>query len=178
VGLEPSRASFDRVKARFARHLNLRFVSGSLDECPNSEVPAGRYETVVCMNVLEHIRDDVDALERMRRLCSQKGRVVVLVPAHMCIYGELDRAVGHYRRYTRRALRQAFEQAGLRATYSFHLNALGFFGWWWHSRVLKRERIPVDAGRFFNRLVPFLDAAERLIPPPFGQSVIMVGTPR
>src|SRR5690606_19885133 len=105
------------------------------------------------------------------------GRVVILVPAHMCIFGGIDRAVGHYRRYSRRSLREAFERAGLRTTYSLYLNGLGFFGWWWHSRVLDRDYISPDAGRLFNRLVPYLDAAERLIPPPFGQSLITVGIP-
>jgi len=97
--------------------------------------------------------------------------------AHMSIYGALDRSFGHCRRYNRRCLGRAFEAAGLRPTYSFYMNALGYFGWWWHSRLLRREQIPVQTGRFFNRLVPLLDAIERILPPPFGQSLVMVGTP-
>ena len=177
VGIEPSSKPLERVRARFAHHLNLRFTACPLNECPNPDVPTGEFDTVVCMNVLEHIEDDVDALDRMRRLCSSRGRVVILVPAHMCIFGQLDRAVGHHRRYNRRSLQQVFERAGLRTTYSFYLNALGFFGWGLHSRILKRDQIAVDSGRLFNRLVPFLDAAERVIPPPFGQSVVTVGVP-
>jgi len=177
LGMEPSPQSFERVRARFACHLNMKFVGCRLDECPNPDVPAGEFDSVICLNVLEHIEDDVDALVRMRGLCGPRGRVIVLVPAHGCIYGQMDRSVGHYRRYSRRQVRQAFERAGLRIVHAFYLNALGFFGWWWHGRVLKREQIPVQAGRFFNRLVPFLDAAERLLPPPFGQSLIAVGTP-
>src|SRR5690606_30206779 len=60
VGLEPSEASFREVRARFARHLNTRFLNCPLDECPGPEVPAGTFDTVMCLNVLEHIEDDVD----------------------------------------------------------------------------------------------------------------------
>ena len=108
---------------------------------------------------------DVDGLARMRRVCHDRGRVIILVPAHMSIYGELDRSFGHVRRYNRRTLRRAFEAAGLQVSYSFYMNALGYFGWWWQSRWQRREEISVSGARLFNRLVPFLDAAERLPAP-------------
>jgi len=176
VGIEPQRACCEHVRQRFADHLNLRFVQCQLADCPSREVPTAGFDTVVCLNVLEHIEDDVGSLVRMRQLCGPKGRVVILVPAHMHLYGQLDRSFGHYRRYNRAGLRKTFAAAGLKPVYSTYMNALGCLGWWWHSRCRKRRQIPRDASRFFNRLVPFLDAAERLVPPPFGQSLIMVGT--
>lgn len=177
VGIEPLEQSIGLAEPRFKNHLNVRFVQGVLENFPNNQVPQDHFDTVVCMNVLEHIEDDVDSLRRMRLMCKPRGRVVILVPAHMSIYGEIDRSFGHYRRYNRKSLGRVFRAAGLNPTYSFYMNSLGYFGWLWHSRLMKREQIPGDAGRFFNRLVPFLDAFERVVRLPFGQSVIMIGTP-
>ncbi len=175
VGLEPLPASFRRSVRRFRDHLNTRIVNCSLEDCPSDIVAAGGFDTLLCMNVLEHIDDDIAALSTMRRLCAPGGRVVILVPAHMSIYGELDRSFGHCRRYNRRSLSAAFRQAGLEPTYSRYLNSIGFFGWFWEGRCLCRSQIRPQSAHLFNRLVPFIDAVERLLPLPFGQSLLMVG---
>lgn len=177
VGIEPFRPSLEKAQRRFAKHLNVEFAGCRLDESPNELVPAESFDTVLCMNVLEHINDDVDSLRRMRQLCRSDGNVVTLVPAHMSAFGGLDRAAGHFRRYSRRSLGRAFERAGLAVTHSFYMNALGYFGWLWYGRFLGREQLPASGARLFNRLVPLLDAFERIIPPPFGQSLVMAGTP-
>jgi SAM-dependent methyltransferase len=177
VGIEPLAASLRQSTRRFREHLNTRFFNGVLQDCPNEAVPAGAFDTVLCMNVLEHIEDDVGALYTMCLLCAPRGRVVVLVPAHMSIYGELDRAFGHCRRYNRKTLAVAFREAGLLPTYSRYINTIGYFGWLWEGRCLHRRQINPRSARLFNRLVPFIDAFERLLPLPFGQSLLMVGRP-
>lgn len=177
VGIEPSPPSLETARERFADHLNVEIIQGFLSDCPCENVPAAGFDTVICLNVLEHIEDDVDALKRMSEMCAAKGRVVILVPAHMSIFGRLDRSFGHWRRYSRRSLRRTFARAGIDVTYSRYMNSLGYFGWWWQSRIRRRNQIPVQSARVFNRIVPFLDAIERLIPFPFGQSLIMIGTP-
>ncbi len=177
VGIEPSADSFRQAQAYFSNHLNVRLINAFLSDVPQEVAPAGSFDTVLCVNVLCEIEDEIAALRAMRQLCRPGGNVVVLAAAHMGLYGALDRAYGFYRRHSRRSLRRAFESAGLRPTTAFHMNALGFFGWWWHSRVLKRKQIGTGSTRFFERLVPFLDAFERVVRPPFGQSLVMVGTP-
>jgi len=177
VGIEPLAASLRQSTERFRDHLNTRFFNGVLQDCPNETVPAGAFDTVLCMNVLEHIEDDVGALNTMRLLCGPHGRVVILVPAHMSIYGELDRAFGHCRRYNHKSLAAVFSKAGLLPTYGRYMNAIGYFGWFWEGRCLRRQQINLQSARLFNRLVPFIDAFERLLPLPFGQSLLMVGRP-
>lgn len=175
VCLEPFEPYCRHLRSRFAPHRNVRVVQGAIEQCPGPEVPAGQFDTVVCLNVLEHIEDDVSALRRMRELLAPGGRVIVLVPALHFLYGQMDRALGHVRRYSRRSLRGAFRQAGLRPVSARYLNALGMLGWWWHGRVRGRTVVPVGATRLFDRMVPFLAAWERLVPPLIGQSVVMVG---
>jgi SAM-dependent methyltransferase len=175
TGIEPFPAAYRELCGRFRNHLNVNFFQCSLENCPNKDVPAGCFDTLLCLNVLEHITDDADALQCMSRCLSLRGRVVILVPAHMSIYGELDRSFGHYRRYTRRGLNRLFKQAGLKPVHSFYMNHIGYFGWWWQGRILQQDNISPRASWFFNRLVPFLDAFERVVRLPFGQSLVMVG---
>lgn len=136
-----------------------------------------RLDTVVALNVVEHIRDDVGALRTMRSLVGTDGRVVILVPALPSIHGSLDDDLGHWRRYTPATLRGAFEAAGLRVTKLWWFNRVGVAGWWLNAKVRKVRRIPLDQLRAFDAMVPAL-RLERFLPLPFGQSLIAVGVPR
>lgn len=133
-----------------------------------------RLDTVIATNVVEHIEDDLGTIRTMRSLLAPGGRAVILVPALQSIYGEMDRELGHCRRYGRSRLRQLMERAGLRIERIDWFNRAGVFGWWFNGRVRRVGRIPLDQLRTFDRLVPML-RLERFLPLPFGQSLIAVG---
>lgn len=177
VCLEPFEPYFQYLKRRMAAHLNVTLCPHRIEDVPNADLPEGGFDTTVCLNVLEHIADDAAALGRMRQLVSPGGKVIIFVPALPVLYGEMDRAMGHIRRYTRPALARLFRQAGLRPTHSRYVNVVGALGWLWNGRVLRRGRIPESATVAFDRMVPILSALERLIPPLAGQSLLMVGRP-
>jgi len=145
---------------------------------PDPEAPArlGRYrlDTVIATNVVEHIEDDLGTVVTMRGLLAAGGRVIILVPAMQAIYGELDRELGHYRRYSRRRLALLMERAGLRVERMIWFNRIGVFGWWFNGRIRRTRLIPLEQLRTFDRLVPML-RFERFLPLPFGQSLIAVG---
>ena len=177
VCLEPCAPYREYLARRFASHLNVAFAARRIEECPAPDAPESSFDSVVCLNVLEHIDDDAGVLARFRRLVRPGGRVIVLVPGSPFLYGAMDRAMGHRRRYTLRGLRRAFVAAGLRPVTSRHVNLLGALGWGWRGRVRRKETIPEAQTRLFDRMVPVLSALERIIPPPFGQSVLVVGQP-
>jgi SAM-dependent methyltransferase len=133
-----------------------------------------RLDTVVALNVIEHIAEDVEALRCVRDMLQPGGRAVILVPALEGLFGSLDTALGHYRRYTRRSIAEGMRQAGFRVERVFYFNLLGTLGWWLNARIRKVPRIPLAQLRNFDRLVPML-RIEDLIRLPFGQSVIAVG---
>lgn len=91
--------------------------------------------SIVCINVLEHIEDDVAALAALKEVSAPDGRLAILVPAHPGLYGEMDRQAGHFRRYTRGSLRESMENAGWTVDSTFYANAVGAIGWWVHNRV-------------------------------------------
>ncbi len=175
VCLEPFVPYRDYLAGRFAAHANVSVFAEKIQDCPNSDVPAGEFDSVVCLNVLEHIDDDVDALARMKQLLSPGGRVIVLVPALQCIYGEMDRAMGHLRRYSLGSLKKTFAKAGLKVRHARYMNFLGVAAWWWRGKIRRKSTIPVSATRKFDRLVPVLSAVERLLPMFIGQSAVAVG---
>jgi len=146
------------------------------DPAAKARFAEDRLDTIVALNVVEHIEDDVGALGTMREILAPGGRIVILVPALEALYGEMDRELGHHRRYTRRTLSDLFRQAGFRVERLFWFNRAGVPGWWFNGRVRKVKRIPVDQLKAFDVMVPML-RLERFLPLPFGQSLVAVGTP-
>jgi SAM-dependent methyltransferase len=134
-------------------------------------------DSVVAINVLEHLEDDVGALRDLRGTVVPGGTVVLLVPGYPALYGEFDRAVGHLRRYTPVTLRRAVEAAGLRVEVLRPVNLLGGLAWWAAVRVGGRARpTPVLVELYDRFIVPLVRLSERLVEPPFGQSVICVAS--
>ena len=147
---------------------------------PYEEAPARfkahRLDTVIALNVVEHIEDDAGALRTMAGLLVPGGRAVILVPALQGILGSLDEELGHFRRYSRASLAAVFSAAGLRLERMFWYNRIGVFGWWLNGCVRRLKRIPIGQLRAFDRMVPIL-RYERFLPLPFGQSLVAIGTP-
>lgn len=137
-------------------------------------VASRSFDTIVCLNVLEHVADDALSLLAMRGLLGSGGRLILLVPALPALYGSLDRALGHVRRYTPRELRAKFDRAGLRMRHLEYFNLAGIPGWWFTGRVLQRQIIPAASLRWFDALVP-LFRLERYLPWRIGQSLIAIG---
>jgi SAM-dependent methyltransferase len=131
-------------------------------------------DTVVALNVVEHIPEDVASLRCMAGMLVHGGRAVVLVPALPVLYGSLDDGLGHARRYRRAELRSAFAQAGLRVTHCFYFNLVGTAGWFWNARVRRARQLPPRQVAWFDALVPLL-RLEDAVPLPFGQSLVAVG---
>jgi SAM-dependent methyltransferase len=131
--------------------------------------------TVVAINVLEHIDDDVGALKALASMTEPGGRIVLWVPAYMQLYGDFDRAVGHVRRYTPATMSAAIRNAGLRPELVKPVNLLGGIAWW---ATVRRGGVGTPNPRLvraYDRfVVPVTRAVERRFTPPFGQSVLAV----
>ena len=132
------------------------------------------FDTVMSLNVLEHVENDVVALEHMRKLLVPGGRLVLIVPAHRWLYGTMDQAIGHLRRYDRALMNDTLAQAGFSPVVLKYLNAVGTLGWFVNGRVLRQSVPPSGQLRLFNVIVPFLRAVERRVPPSFGLSLLAV----
>ena len=162
-----------RLRTRFANHSNISVVHLYLPH-DDRAVAGQRFDTIICLNVLEHVEDDITSLAAVRKPLEPKGRLVLLVPALPALYGSIDRALGHHRRYTRADLIAKLERAGFRLVHIEYFNLAGIPGWWWAGRVLQRQTIPAGSLKLYDTLVPVF-RLERLIPWRVGQSLIAVG---
>jgi SAM-dependent methyltransferase len=135
VLIEPERACADVLDERFGGEARVTVERDQLPEAEALLERPGAFDFALCLNVLEHVNDDVRALAVIAGALRPGGRLGVLVPAGPKLFGSLDVHYGHHRRYTRASLRAVAEAAGLRVTALYPFNALGIPGWWFRTRT-------------------------------------------
>lgn len=131
-------------------------------------------DTAVCLNVLEHVQDDVHALRNMRDALVPGGRICLLVPVNKWLYGPMDAIDHHYRRYTRAELNAKVEAADLIVEHQQYFNMLGIAAWFVTNRVLRRPLAAQVQYDLYDAIVPVLRRLERVVPPPTGLSLVTV----
>lgn len=131
-------------------------------------------DTAVCLNVLEHVADDVHALRNMRDTLLPGSHICLLVPCNKWLYGPMDAIDHHFRRYTTRELNAKLDEANLTVVHQHYFNLLGIPAWFLTNRVFRRSLAAPAQYSLYDSLVPFLSAVERLVPPPNGLSIVMV----
>jgi len=139
---------------------------GYTDASSGETYPKGEFDTIICLNVVEHIEDDVKALRNIRASLSKDGRAIILVPSGPGLFGTLDTVLGHFRRYTRDQLVEACARAGFRVEKVLKFNRIGSPGWWWNGKVLKNTTFGFWQIKLLNSLVPFVRPIDRFLPLP------------
>lgn len=140
---------------------------------PTSE--QANHSCLVSYNVLEHIDDHVAALQSMGGLVQPGGHIVLVCPAFPFAMSPVDIATGHVRRYTKRSMRKALTDAGLEVVSVRYANSLGLICYYAFTSLLKQAPSKGKTIIIYDRLVvPIVRGLERIIRPPFGQSVLAV----
>jgi len=173
VSIEPHHPFFKKLAEAFPGH---PVVQGTIDDLKGDE----RWDAIISINVLEHIKDDEHELKEYHHRLAKGGSLCLFVPARPEIYAPIDKDFGHFRRYTRRELRSKLEQAGFRVDRLRYYNVAGYFAWWLNFRLLKKRGFNTRAIRFFDRFIfPPVHAVEsRICPPLIGQSLLAIAVAR
>jgi len=150
----------DILRNRFRRQPTIRVERLDLGSDDARLLRDYAFDTVVCLNVLEHIENDVDALKRLHDLLVPGGHLLLFVPADPALFGTMDVQVGHYRRYSRETLDAAIRAAGFELREIRYHNVFGRLGWWFNGQVLKRRHLPAAQARLFDFFIPILRAFE------------------
>jgi SAM-dependent methyltransferase len=160
---------------RFSNKPNVRTASYRfpLSEADRQELAAERLDTIVCLNVLEHIEHDRDTLRDFASVLQPGGHLVLLVPALKALYGSLDEHLHHFRRYASDELRDAVTSSGLTIDTMRYLNRPAVPGWFFSSRILRRRVMPRGQLRVFKWVMPLLKLEEQR-PPGFGLSLLVL----
>jgi 2-polyprenyl-3-methyl-5-hydroxy-6-metoxy-1,4-benzoquinol methylase len=168
-----STRSVDRLRSRFAQHPNVDIRLVDIAATADGRL----YDSVVLVNVLEHIDDDANALEKLRASLRPGGRVCVFVPAFDGLYSDFDQRIGHRRRYRKSQLVSALDRAGFAIEDARYINTVGAVAWWVVARQLGQVPTRQWSVSLYDRLVvPSLRKIEAGRSPRFGQSLFCVGT--
>ena len=171
TAIEPSERLADQLNEAVAAHPQVETVIGDLTNVP----PAARHGSAVMFNVLEHIEADGEALRLVYERLKPGACLVLWVPAFQLLYSDFDRRVGHYRRYRLRGLKSLVRDAGYTVERARYANAIGWFSWLVFCRLLRMTPTAGALTRVFDRFfVPVISRVERVLRPPFGQSVFLV----
>ena len=144
-------------------YLGVAFVDASrADTFPQDQ----RFDTAICLNVVEHLEDDLGALRNIYGALDEGGRAIVLVPCGPRLFGTLDEVLGHFRRYTIPQLRAVAEQAGFQVENILEFNRAGSPAWWLNAKILKRTTFGLNQVRVLNFMTPFFRRADSILPFP------------
>jgi len=163
------------LRQRFSGRANVSVEQGDLtDSGIYKPYSTEKLDTVFCANVLEHIAEDQKVLSHFYQVLEEGGHCVLIVPAGPRLFGSLDEAVGHYRRYTQDDLMEKLRAAGFQIVHSQRFNRLGSIAWFFSSRVFRRRTLSPQSMRWYSRIVPLAKVLDWLLPVP-GMSLIVVG---
>ncbi|MGV3767346.1 MAG: class I SAM-dependent methyltransferase [Chitinophagaceae bacterium] len=164
------------LRERFAQHPKLKEVVqidlAAPDFTTRYAALLNTFDTVIALNVVEHIADDKLAIANCRALLKKNGSLIVLVPAYQLLFNRFDTALGHFRRYTRQSLKTLLSTAGTTILQTKYFNFAGLFGWWFSGALLKKKTIPKGQLHLFEKLVPVFRLTDKLLLKSAGLSVI------
>ena len=175
TALDPSERCTKILRDRFEGEREVEVVAGVIDAVPGHQ----QFDSVVLINVLEHIDDDLGALVDLRARLKPEGHLIVFVPAFDGLYSKFDRMIGHRRRYRRSHMVVLADRAGFDIIDSRYVNSVGAFVWWLFARRLHQIPTSTIPVKMYDRgVVPLLRRIEADQSPKVGQSVLLIGRPR
>jgi glycosyltransferase involved in cell wall biosynthesis len=146
---------------RFGHLENVRVVEMDVtDPEPYERLAGENIDTIICLNVIEHIGDDAALLERLYRLLRPGGHAIILVPCHPWLYSACDQALGHQRRYIRPELDAKLRASGFEVARVAEFNRFGVAGWYLNARLGRADLSPRQM-KWFDRLLPVIKLFER-----------------
>ena len=171
VVIEPDAHNAAVLRRRFQDDARVIVHQGYLENLASSL----RADSVIAVNVLEHVERDADFLRAASTALAPNGALLLLVPALPWIFGSLDRAFDHFRRYTRSGLEKQLRAAGFEVETLRYLNMVGVAAWFVSGRILRRTTLSRQQVRFYDRyVIPALRKIETRFHPPLGQSILAI----
>ncbi len=132
------------------------------------------FNSVVCINVLEHIKNDRESLINIYKLLAPGGCLVLLVPSHNFLYNSIDKSIGHLRRYEKDELGKMVIESNFEIKKIKRLNLLGSIGWFIAGKILQEKHVSEGKIKIFNLISPFFLFLEKLMEMPIGTSILII----
>ena len=170
IAFEPSTNLFPQLEASLKVDPRARAVNDTF----RVELVPGGLDSILYINVLEHIEHDRVELQQARAALRPGGHFLVFVPALSWLYSDFDRHVGHYRRYTRHGLAQLAREAGFEVLNARYFDIAGIIPWYVSFVLMKARPRPRGVALYDKLVVPPMRVLEGILPPPLGKNVILI----
>lgn len=166
------------LRGRWEHLGHLRVARMDLTSAPDYAV-LNEYkpDTVICLNVLEHIQDDCAVLQNLESALPPGCRIVFLVPFNPKLFSEFDRQIGHFRRYQKGELETKMVSAGFDIEHQFYFNKVGVVAWWIGNTLFGQRTITGWQLKFYNLLTPLFRLLDQLLPTT-GLSTVVIACKR
>jgi SAM-dependent methyltransferase len=180
--LPNSNITLTDVSTRYVKQLEQKFCHNnsrvssykldlnSKDDC--QKIGYGKFDSIIAINVLEHVEHDEFALHQLYDMLGMEGRLIILVPCYRFLYNTIDNDIGHFRRYTKSDLESKIKNTKFSIDQLFYFNMLGVVGWYINGNLGKSPKINSTASKVFDRTVPLLKLVEKIIGRRIGLSLI------
>ena len=173
VAFEPSDNMFFYLEKKFANNSKVDTINAFFEE--KSYRYEDAFDSVCYVNVLEHIEDDAKTLSHAYTALHHKGHVLIFVPALSFLYSNLDKKVGHYRRYSKRELIEVVTSAGFSVKKVKYFDMAGIIPWYIAFVLLKQTTTQSNVSMYDKLVVPIMKRVERVITPMIGKNLVLVG---
>jgi glycosyltransferase involved in cell wall biosynthesis len=169
--LEKNKTYWEYLKKRVKGYAGFETVNEDFFEWENKDGKV--FDTIISVNVLEHINDDDRFLKKIWKHLEPGGKLITVVPAHQILYSEFDNSIGHYRRYSKKRLKTMLEAAGFDVRSCFYANIASALGWFVFMKLLGQRKVK-RISNISKGIIKLGLSLEKYFPAPFGLSVISV----
>ena len=136
------------------------------------------FDSVIFINVLEHIQNDEFALKSAHQILSPEGKLVIFVPALSWLFSSFDSSIGHFRRYHKKNLVSLVSESGFKIERCHYFDSLGILPWFIVMKMLGGNLSPKSVKMYDSFIVPWLKLIERFFTPPIGKNLLLVALKR
>ncbi len=170
--IEPDDTYASILTDKFSGISNITIIISTVENISCEFVTSLNIDTVIMVNLLEHIYDDSALLDKLYHALPYNSKVLTFSPAFPLLYSKYDKLVGHYRRYTKKSINCIFKAAHFNTISVKYFNFLGFFTWLLFMKFLNHNTFGEKKLKIYNIIINILKFIEHKIPVPIGQSVI------
>lgn len=178
VLIEPSEDMYGELSyeiKKMPKGIQTVSFNGFLSDSAQSIKTSHRPDSVMYVNVLEHVEEDDKELQLVSTILPKKGRIFIFVPALQSLYSKYDKSIGHYRRYTKKELEQKCEKVGLKVIYSQYFDMPGIIPWWIrYTKGGSTHMSSKSIGKYDRYAIPLIKSLESKLKPPIGKNIILV----
>ena len=175
--VEPS-GMYEQLAVAFAengRRTSVGIYNSIFAEVADEIVSEKAPDSIIYINVLEHVEDDRHELKLIHQALRDGGKCILFVPALQALYGNFDKKLGHFRRYGKCELEQKCAEAGFTILRSTYFDFAGVLPWFVKYRVLRSEDLGGGAVEAYDRLVvPIFKRIESMVKVPIGKNILLI----